>query len=212
MNQSVLHTTMGNGTKPKVKLVHSKLQARKTPDPLNYAATHQEIIDNCRQGNRQAQFELYRLYSKAMYNICMRMLKDEMDAEDILQNSFIDIFSKLHTFQHQSSIGAWIKRIVINNCINFLKKRRLDIEELNDNHTNVTEASTEDVPDVKLTVEQVNQAMHLLPTGYRVVFNLYMFEGYDHREISEILNVSEATSKSQYSRAKRKLKDILINQ
>ena len=97
------------GIKPKVKLVHSKLQARKTPDPLNYAATHQEIIDNCRQGNRQAQFELYRLYSKAMYNICLRMLKDEMNAEDILQNSFIDVFTKLHTFQHQSAIGAWIK-------------------------------------------------------------------------------------------------------
>ncbi len=211
MNQTVLHTIVGDSTKPKVKLVHSKLQARKTPDPLNYAATHQEIIDNCRQGNRQAQFELYRLYSKAMYNICLRMLKDEMDAEDILQNSFVDVFSKLHTFQHQSAIGAWIKRIVINNCINFLKKRRLDIQELTDNHTNVKEERPNEVPDVKLTVEQVNQAVHLLPDGYRVVFTLYMFEGYDHREISEILNVSEATSKSQYSRAKRKLKEILIS-
>jgi len=212
MNQSVLHTIVGDSTKPKVKLVHSKLQGKKTPDPLNYAATHQEIIDNCRQGNRQAQFELYRLYSKAMYNICLRMLKDEMDAEDILQNSFVDVFSKLHTFQHQSAIGAWIKRIVINNCINFLKKRRLHIQELTDNHTNVTEERPKDVPDIKLTVEQVNQAVHLLPDGYRVVFTLYMFEGYDHREISEILNVSEATSKSQYSRAKRKLKEILGGQ
>ena len=132
-----------------------------------------------------------------------------MDAEDILQNSFVDVFSKLHTFQHQSAIGAWIKRIVINNCINFLKKRRLDIQELNDNHINVTEERPKDVPESKLTVDQVNRAVHLLPDGYRVVFTLYMFEGYDHKEIGNILNVSEATSKSQYSRAKKKLKEIL---
>ena len=221
MNQGILHNPVGKSTKPKVKLVHSKypaqqskLKQRKTPDPLNYAATHQDIIDDCRRGNRQAQFELYRLYSKAMYNICLRMLKDEMDAEDILQNSFVDVFTKLHTFQHQSAIGAWIKRIVINNCINYLKKRRLDIEELNDNHINVTDTrpNEADTADCPMSVEQINQAVHLLPDGYRVVFTLYLFEGYDHKEIGEILNVSEATSKSQYSRAKKKLKDILRSQ
>ena len=211
MNQGILHKrVVGNGAKPNIQLIHSKLKKRKTPDPLNYAETHQEIIDRCRQGNRQAQFELYRLYSKAMYNICLRMLKDEMDAEDILQNSFLDVFSKLHTFQHQSSIGAWIKRIVINNCINYLKKRRLDIEELKDNHRNVSDVPDTTIAESKLSVEQVNQAVRLLPDGYRVVFTLYMFEGYDHKEIGEILNVSEATSKSQYSRAKKKLKELLV--
>jgi len=221
MNQGILHNLVGKNTVPKVKLVHSKfpanqskLKQRKTPDPLNYAATHQEIIDDCRQGNRQAQFELYRLYSKAMYNICLRMLKDDMDAEDILQNSFVDVFTKLHTFQHQSAIGAWIKRIVINNCINFLKKRRLDIEELNDNHINVTDErpNDNDAEDYPMSIEQINQAVHLLPDGYRVVFSLYLFEGYDHKEIGEILGVTEATSKSQYSRAKKKLKHILSSQ
>lgn len=212
MNQGTLHSnTVGISSKPKVKLVHSKLNKRKTPDPLNYAETHKEVIENCRQGNRQAQFELYRLYSKAMYNICLRMLKDEMDAEDILQNSFMDVFTKLHTFQHQSSIGAWIKRIVINNCINFLKKRRLIIEELDEKFTNVTDERPNDIPEKKMSVEQINQAVHLLPDGYRVVFNLYMFEGYDHKEIGKILNVSEATSKSQYSRAKKKLKELLVS-
>jgi RNA polymerase sigma-70 factor (ECF subfamily) len=137
------------------------------------------------------------------------MLRDEMDAEDILQNSFVDVFTKLHTFQHQSSIGAWIKRIVINNCINFLKKRRLEIEELNDKHANVSENGEEEPADYPLTVDMVNQALYHLPDGYRVVFTLYMFEGYDHKEIASILNVSEATSKSQYSRAKKKLKQIL---
>lgn len=216
MNQGISYTINPPAVKPSVKLVHSKfpksstkLAKRKTPESLNYSETHREIIDSCRQGNRQAQFELYQLYSKAMYNICLRMLKNEMDSEDILQNSFVDVFSKLHTFQHQSSIGAWIKRIVINNCINFLKKRRLDIEELNDNHKNVTEERPKDVPTAKLTIDQVNKAVQLLPDGYRVVFTLYSFEGYDHREISEILNVSEATSKSQYSRAKKKLKELI---
>ncbi|MEM1120590.1 MAG: sigma-70 family RNA polymerase sigma factor [Bacteroidota bacterium] len=202
---------------PTVKLVHkkfpdasTKLAKRKTPESLNYAETHRDIIDSCRQGNRQAQFELYQLYSKAMYNICLRMLKNEMDSEDILQNSFVDVFSKLHTFQHQSSIGAWIKRIVINNCINFLKKRRLDIEELTDNHSKVTDDCLDDLPPSRLSIDQINQAVQLLPDGYRVVFTLYSFEGYDHREIGEILNVSEATSKSQYSRAKKKLKALLL--
>ena len=200
-----------------VQLVHSQMgrvdsnaKKRKTPDPLDYAATHQDIIDECRRGKRTAQFELYRLYSKAMYNICLRMLKDEMDAEDILQNSFVDVFTKLHTFQHQSSIGAWIKRIVINNCINHLKKRRLHFEELQDYHTGVPfDQKDLDRLDPKLSVEQVNRALRKLPDGYRVVFTLYMFEGYDHKEIGAILDVTEATSKSQYSRAKRKLKEIL---
>jgi len=176
---------------------------------LNYAATHQEIISDCRQGKRQAQFELYRLYSKAMYNICLRMLKNEMDAEDILQNSFVDVFTKLHTFQHQSSIGAWIKRIVINNCINFLKKRRIQFAELNEKHANAIDFYSENIPDSQLSVDKVNKALLLLPDGYRIVFSLYMFEGYDHKEIAQILNISEATSKSQYSRAKKKLKEII---
>ena len=157
MKPVILHKPVDSQpTVPNVKLVHSKLSKRKTPDPLNYADTHRDIIDNCRQGSRQAQFELYRLYSKAMYNICLRMLKSEMDAEDILQNSFVDVFSKLHTFQHQSSIGAWIKRIVINNCINYLKKRRLDIEELNDSHRTVVDDTNINLFTDQLSVGQVN--------------------------------------------------------
>jgi len=92
---------------------------------LDYTSTHRDIVEACKQGKRTAQFELYRLYAKAMHNICLRMVRNELDAEDLLQNSFIDVFSKMHTFQYKSSIGAWIKRIVVNNCINFLKKRKL---------------------------------------------------------------------------------------
>ncbi len=176
---------------------------------LDYASTHRDIVEQCKRGNRQAQFELYRLYSKAMYNVCLRMVKNETDAEDLLQNSFVDVFTKLETFRYESSIGAWIKRIVVNNCINFLKRRRFYFEELDDRHGEI--GITEDTfPSRRgLSVEAVKTAMMELPDGYRVVFSLYLLEGYDHKEIADILGVTEATSKSQYSRAKKKLRDII---
>lgn len=177
---------------------------------MDYISTHRDIVEECKRGNRQAQFELYRLYAKGMYNICLRMVGREGDAEDLLQNSFIDVFTKLHTFRYQSSIGAWIKRIVVNNCINFLKRKRIYFEDLK--HTYEYELSTqEDDPGGKVNVEAIKNALFQLPDGYRVVFSLYSLEGYDHKEIAQILNVTEATSKSQYSRAKKKLKELLNN-
>ena len=137
------------------------------------------------------------------------MVKNDLDAEDLLQNSFIDVFTKLHSFRYQSSIGAWIKRIVINNCINFLKKRRLQIDEWDDKIPERLERESNDHQEVALSVEKVNRALLELPDGYRVVFSLYLMEGYDHKEIAQILGVSEATSKSQYSRAKAKLRQLL---
>ena len=173
---------------------------------------HYDIVEACKRGDRKAQFELYKLYSKAMYNICMRMLNSAENAEDALQNSFVDVFSKLDSFRFESSIGAWIKRIVINNCINQIKKRRLDFAELNDNLHFVADdnhTSTTAYSDEVLNVELIQKAIMQLPEGYRVVFSLYAMEGYDHEEIGEILGVTEATSKSQYSRAKAKLRQIL---
>jgi len=161
------------------------------------------------RGDRQAQFELYRLYSKAMYNICLRMLRNDMDAEDLLQNSFVDIYGKINTFRFQSSIGAWIKRIVINNCINFLKKRRLEVVSLENQHDDRWDEPEPINSDLPLKVKDIKSAINQLPDGYRVVFNLYTLEGYDHKEIAEILQVSEATSKSQYSRAKKRLREML---
>lgn len=173
---------------------------------------HYDIVEACKRGDRKAQFELYKLYSKAMYNICMRMLNSAENAEDALQNSFVDVFSKLDSFRFESSIGAWIKRIVINNCINQIKKRRLDFAELNDNLHFVADennTSTTAYSEEVLNVELIQKAIMQLPEGYRVVFSLYAMEGYDHEEIGEILGVTEATSKSQYSRAKAKLRQIL---
>ena len=170
---------------------------------------HFDIVEACKRGDRKAQFELYKLYSKAMYNICLRMLGTVENAEDALQNSFVDVFSKLDSFRFESSIGAWIKRIVINNCINHIKKRKLDFAELNDNLHHIPQDGMDNVPNEVLKVELIQKAIMQLPEGYRVVFTLYAMEGYDHEEIGEILGVTEATSKSQYSRAKAKLRDIL---
>jgi RNA polymerase sigma factor (sigma-70 family) len=170
--------------------------------------THREIVEACKRGNRSAQFQLYQLYSQAMYNVCMRMLNDVSDAEDMLQNSFIDVFTKLHYFRFESSIGSWIKRIVVNNCINFLKKRKLEMVEIGDHDIPQTKDNA-DWEEVLLTVENISSSINQLPEGYRVVLNLYLLEGYDHQEIGEILNISASTSKSQYSRAKKKLQSLL---
>lgn len=176
---------------------------------MDFGNTHFGVIEACLRGERAAQFELYRQYSRAMYNVCLRMVRNELDAEDLLQNSFIDVFSKLESFRFESSIGAWIKRIVVNNCINYLKKRRLQFEELNERFNNVLDGDDHKDNESWLTVDAVNKAVFQLPDGYRVVFSLYALEGYDHEEISQILGISESTSKSQYSRAKQRLQDLL---
>ncbi len=143
------------------------------------------------------------------------MLGSAENAEDALQNAFVDVFSKLDSFRFESSIGAWIKRIVINNCINHIKKRRLEFAELNDNVHHVADdnarySTTEGgFSEDALNVELIQKAITQLPEGYRVVFSLYAIEGYDHEEIGDILGVTEATSKSQYSRAKARLREIL---
>jgi len=174
---------------------------------MDATQTHRDLIERCREGNREAQFELYRLYSRAMYNTALRMVGHPHDAEDVLQSIFIEVFTKLESFRYESSIGAWIKRITVNKCINFLKSRRLifteltagvDREEVNDGET-----------EPAYNVESINRAIGELPDGYRVVFSLYALEGYDHEEIGQILGVTEATSKSQYSRAKSKLRESL---
>jgi RNA polymerase sigma factor (sigma-70 family) len=136
------------------------------------------------------------------------MINDPWEAEDVMQISFVDIFTKLHTFQAKSTIGAWIKRIVVNNCINQLRKRKLFFTEMEDNLGNIpdevipTEVSS-------FQVENVKKCIAGLPDGFRTVLSLYLLEGYDHKEIAEILHISESTSKSQYHRAKNKLKEML---
>ena len=174
---------------------------------MDATQTHRDLVERCREGRRDAQFELYRLYSKAMFNTALRMVQNPHDAEDLLQSIFIEVFSKLDSFRYESSVGAWIKRITVNKCINFLKSRRLAFSEL----TQYNDRAEEQAPDPEplYSVERITRAIGDLPDGYRVVFSLYAVEGYDHEEIAQVLGITEATSKSQYSRAKARLRDML---
>jgi RNA polymerase sigma-70 factor (ECF subfamily) len=172
---------------------------------------HKEVIELSKAGNTKAQYQLYQLYSRAMYNICFRMMNNREEAEDMLQESFSEAFRSLNTFRFDSAFGAWLKRITINKCINALKKRKAELITVE----NLPELPGENEPDENipgLTVKQVQQAMEQLPEGYRVVFSLYLLEGYDHAEISQIMGITEATSKSQYSRARQRMKEILTSQ
>jgi len=168
-----------------------------------------DIISLCLKGNRRAQQQLYQQYAKAMYNICLRMMGDSFEAEDALQLSFLDVFTKLQTFQGNSTLGAWIKRIVVNNCINQLRKRKLVFTQVDGSLGNVADEEPVDEQAMEYRVDQVKKCIAELPDGFRVVLSLYLLEGYDHSEIAEILSISESTSKSQYHRAKNKLKYLL---
>ncbi len=133
------------------------------------------------------------------------MLKHEMDAEDVLQMSFVKIFKSLNQYEYKSTPGAWIKRIIVNNCIDHLKKRKMYFEEITDRIEIVEDINEE--PDYNVDI--VKEAVKELADGYRAVFTMYAFEGYDHNEIAEILGTSQANSKSQYSRAKQHVKRII---
>jgi RNA polymerase sigma-70 factor (ECF subfamily) len=181
----------------------------------DYRETHRELVLGCQRRDRTAQRALYGHYAKPMYNLCLRMLKHAHDAEDVLQVAFVDIFSKIETFNFEASISAWIKRIVVNRCIDHLKKRRLLTTDLDTNRHDSAEETVSVEPATsakKLSVEQIKHATLKLSEGYRVVLSLYLFEGYDHEEISKILGISVGTSKSQYSRARKRLAVLLEDQ
>ncbi len=170
---------------------------------------HRDLVERCKEGDRQAQYLLYKNYAKAMYNICFRMVKNPEEAEDLLQDGFVYAFQRLESFRYESSFGAWLKRIMINLCINHLKKRKIDFDYNTDiNHKEQTD-ETIDYEDEHLKLELVKKAITRLPEGYRVIFTLYLLEGYDHSEIADVLNISESTSKSQYHRAKKKIQETL---
>ena len=170
---------------------------------------HSELIDACLQNDRIAQYKLYNLYSKAMLNVAFRICNDVEQAEDLLQESFVSAFKNLHSFKGTASFGSWLKRIVINTCLNFLRAKKLEIEELLENSDYYEEEDNVDFEEKELLVDKIKEGIMQLPTGYRLVISLYLLEGYDHKEIAEVLDISVSTSKSQYNRAKTKLKEIL---
>jgi RNA polymerase sigma factor (sigma-70 family) len=171
--------------------------------------THIKIIEACKKGNRQAQYELYQLYSKPMYNVALRIVQKRDDAEDVLQECFIDMFNKLDSWRGESSFGIWFKRIVVNRSINYIKKKKLNlVDEIK--AVNISEDEKEDdLEEITYSVEQVKAAMNELPDGYRIVFSLYNFEDYSHKQIAEELSITESTSKSQLNRAKNRMRELL---
>jgi RNA polymerase sigma-70 factor (ECF subfamily) len=172
-----------------------------------YPEIHRDLILQSLAGDLRSQFELYRLYSLPMFNVCMRMLARKEDAEDALQDAFSEVFNKLQDFGFRASFGAWVKRIVVNTCISRLRKKTAPLilkDELNDL---VSEEPANDEEAIQWQVAGILSAMQQLPDGYRTILSLYLFEGYDHTEIAEILEISEVTSRTQYLKAKRKLKE-----
>ena len=174
---------------------------------LSSTDIHHDIVDRCREGDRRAQYELYSLYAKPMLNVAMRIVNDRMEAEDVLQESFINAFGKLRAFRGESTIGAWIKRIVVNKSLNVVKKRRVYFDNVDDHQISEEEAEDDQI---QYNVKDIHRALTELPEGYRLVFTLYMFEDQSHAEIAESLGITENTSKSQLSRARRKIKEIMI--
>jgi RNA polymerase sigma factor (sigma-70 family) len=174
---------------------------------------HMELIARLREGDPGAQFEAYELYKVAMYNTALRIVQHAAEAEDVLQEAFLAAFTKISSFTGDSTFGAWLKSIVVNKSINALQKEKALLsfkEQAAQEAANTAKADMyEGEEPIVWNVEQIKRAVDQLPDGYRVVFTLYLFEGYDHREIAEILGISEGGSKSQFNRAKSKLKEIL---
>jgi len=170
---------------------------------------HREIIEESKKGNRTAQYQLYQQYSKAMFNICWRMMNKREEAEDMLQESFTDAFRKLGSFRYESTFGAWLKKIVVNKCINEIKRKKADLNFYDDMQMFDSSTEEHELNENQMSVDKIKQAMTQLPAGGRLVFSLYLLEGYDHVEISQILDISESTSKSQYMRAKNRVRELL---
>ena len=171
-----------------------------------------DIIEQCKQNNRSAQLKLYNQYCDGMFIVAMRFVKDSMEAEDIVQEAFIKAFAKLNQYQAEVTFGAWLKRIVINKSIDCLKSRKQHLQELDEVHLKVVDSTYENewlVADT-ITLDEIKSAIQKLPDKYRYVVMLYLVEGYDHQEISEILHISEVASRTQLSRGKSKLKELLI--
>src|ERR1700759_5621047 len=167
---------------------------------------HDELVERCKQGDSRSFAALYQKYSKAMYNTSLRIVNHTGDAEDVMQEAFTDAFRSLEDFHYKYTFGAWLKRIVINKSIIQLRKRKMDLIDIE--KTNVGNVAEDDGPDeqeLQMKVEDIKKAVALLPNGYRTVLTLYLFEGYDQEEIAEILGVTHATVRTQYMRAKKKL-------
>ena len=174
-----------------------------------YYPKHLKLIEACKRGDRKAQFEIYRLYNAAMYNTTLRIVRDPDDAEDVMQEAFLKAFAKLKSYRGEVSFGAWLKKIVVNKALDFLrlKREQVSIDEVGE----IEEPEDEQASSIEVaySAEFIRKAILALPEGYRIVLSLILLEGYDHEEVSGILNISNATSRTQYHRAKKKLIELM---
>ncbi|MDA8874593.1 RNA polymerase sigma factor [uncultured Winogradskyella sp.] len=168
-----------------------------------------DIVEKCRQNDRKAQLKLYNQYCNGMLIVAQRFVKNTMEAEDVVQESFIKAFAKLEQYKAEVTFGAWLKRIVINKSIDALKSNKQRLVDLEDVQLKVVDEDDDWNVDSTLTIDEVKVAIQKLPEKYKYVVMLYLIEGYDHQEISEILNISEVASRTQLSRGKTKLKELL---
>jgi RNA polymerase sigma-70 factor (ECF subfamily) len=172
---------------------------------------HSELVKLSAVGDSKAQYQLYKLYAKAMLNVSFRMMHNVEDAEDMLQEAFTEAFKKLKYFRFEATFGSWLKKIVVNRCMNELRRRKTNLQFFEDMQL-FEQRTEEEMLLPELSVDNVKRAMESLPGGSRMVFSLHVLEGYDHNEISEILKISVSTSKSQYMRARLQVKQLLIQQ
>ncbi len=171
--------------------------------------TEEAILHGCLHNDSNSQRELYSRYSPKMLSVCYRFAHNREDAEDMLQEGFIKVFSQIHTFQNKGAFEGWIRRIIVHTCINNLKKNKKFNDSVDLIHATTMQVREESVPSI-VQAKQVVECIRLLPIGYRTVLNLYAIEGYSHKEIAEVLDIEESTSRSQYTRAKQMLEDILV--
>jgi len=173
-----------------------------------------DIIERCKNNDRKAQLQLYNKYCEGMYYVAYRFLKDAAAAEDAMQEGFINAFTKLHQFTGEVTFGAWLKRIVINKSLDMIKARKAETVTLNEEITG--ELLDDDEDDWRVddgtTLEVVKQAIAGLPEKYRYPIQLFLVEGYDHQEISEILQITEVASRTLVHRGKKKLQEQLKTQ
>lgn len=170
---------------------------------------HFDLVARCKQGNKIAHFELYKLYAKAMYNVAFRIVNDTDEANDVLQEAFLDAFARIKDFRQETTFGAWMKQIVIHRAINFLRKRKTEFVDLDENTTDFAAVEEPDNDETDYKIERIKEAMLLLPEASRIIISLFLLEGYDHEEIGQVLGISINSSRTQFLRAKRKLIELL---
>jgi RNA polymerase sigma factor (sigma-70 family) len=174
-----------------------------------YRANEETVIEGCKKQNRQAQEQLFHQYSGKMYALCCRYIKDKMEAEDVLITAFAKLFERINQYKGEGSFEGWIRRIIVNESLSYLRKNKSMYVE-----TDLEEArpvALMDTHDAKFEADDLLTLIGELPTGYRIVFNLYAIDGYSHKEIAEQLGINENTSKSQLSRARTMLQKQLDN-